>query len=68
MKDLIITIRDFREIGVCPKSRYWFEKHGLDWRDFVKNGISLETLRATGDQQSNVDRVEAAARRRLNGR
>ena len=68
MSDLIITIRDFREARIWPRARHWFEKNGLDWRDFVRNGIPVSNLRAIDDQQTNVDRVEAAARRRLNGR
>lgn len=36
--------------GFCRgKSRAWAERNGLDWRDFVKNGIAIETLEATGD-------------------
>lgn len=65
---LIVTIRDFREAGICPRARFWFEEKGLDWRGFVKNGIEADKLRATGEQLTNLERVEAAARRRLNGR
>jgi hypothetical protein len=66
--DPIITLTDFRTVGICPKARtVFFEKHRLDWKVFVRDGIALSILRATGDHQSNVDRLEAAARRRLNG-
>jgi len=60
-----ITINDARAAGICPRQRFFFERHGLDWRDFVKNGIELEKLRATGDMQDQIDRVEKAARERL---
>lgn len=60
-----ITIDDFRSAGICPRARHWFVRHGLDWRAFVKDGIDLADLRSTGDAQSYVDRVEAAARERL---
>ena len=66
-EDIIITIADFRVVGICPRSRHWFAKHGLDWKSFVKNGIPLSELRATNDHQANVDRLEAKARERLNG-
>lgn len=36
--------------GFCVgKSRLWFQRHGLDWRDFCRNGIDAEVLIATGD-------------------
>ena len=57
MTDLIVTTRHLftipgysRRRGFCRgKSRDWFERHGLDWRDFARNGIPAETLEATGD-------------------
>lgn len=39
-----------RRKGFCRgKSRAWFERHGLDWRSFVRDGIDSGTLEATGD-------------------
>jgi hypothetical protein len=36
--------------GFCRGgSRDWFVAHGLDWHDFVKNGIDSAKLEATGD-------------------
>lgn len=64
---MIVTIADFRRAGICPRARLWFERHGLDWRDFVRNGIDIEDLRATGDHQDAVERVARAAMERLNG-
>lgn len=60
-----ITIEDFRPAGICPRARFWFARHGLDWRDFVKNGIDLANLRATNDAADYVDRLEKAAKERL---
>lgn len=60
-----VTIDDMRAAGICPRARFWFDRHGLDWRDFAKNGIDIEKLRATGDQQAQIDRLEQAARVRL---
>lgn len=36
--------------GFCvPLSRTWFKRQGLDFRDFIRNGIDAEILLATGD-------------------
>lgn len=37
-------------VGYCASgSRQWWAAHGLDWGDFLTNGIDAERLRATGD-------------------
>lgn len=46
---LIITVADLRRSGVCPDARHFFTRHGLSWRDFVRNGIDAEALLQTGD-------------------
>lgn len=54
---LIVTTRHLFTIpgfskrgGFCRgKSRAFFDAHGLDWKDFVTNGIAAEKLEATGD-------------------
>ena len=36
--------------GFCRGgARAWFAAHGLDWGDFVRNGIAAEAIEATGD-------------------
>jgi hypothetical protein len=36
--------------GYClPKTRRWFEQHGLDFRAFVREGVDEQVLLATGD-------------------
>lgn len=36
--------------GFCRGgSKQWFAAHGLDWADFVRNGIPAERMEATGD-------------------
>lgn len=65
----LIRVADLRASGVCPRARLWFEKHGLDWRDFVRNGIDGEKLAATGDAIAVRVVEEARARRGVvNGR
>ena len=61
----IITMKDLRACGICPESKRWFVEYGLDWRDFVRNGIPVEKLRATGDIPSLINRLEAAAKERI---
>ena len=45
----------------CPAAgRQWFAAHGLSWRDFVREGIAVETLEQTGD----LPGIEVARRAR----
>ena len=37
--------------GYCAAGcREWFSAHGLNWADFVANGIDAAELAATGDE------------------
>lgn len=75
---MIVTYRHYRTIpsregtGYCRgKGQAWFERHGLDFRDFVRNGIAEETLLATGDgmaQQLVAWARECEARGAAHGR
>ena len=50
MSEIIITIAHVRAVGLCVNgSRTWFERHGLDFRAFLREGLDAETLLATGD-------------------
>jgi hypothetical protein len=52
-----VTIDHFRTVpghgpkpGFCAAGgRAWFKRHGLDWSDFVRNGIDAERLLRIGD-------------------
>lgn len=45
-----VTISDVRQTGHCVLGiRQWFDRHGLDFADFMRNGIDAETLLATKD-------------------
>lgn len=54
---MIVTLRHLRTIpyfrsrpGFClPKARTWFRDHGLDFADFIRNGVDENALLATGD-------------------
>lgn len=42
----IVHHRHCRELGYCNRGlRQWFAREGLDWADFLKHGISADTLR-----------------------
>lgn len=45
-----VYMRDLRKLKYCSRgARVFFVKHGLSWRDFLKNGIPAKDLDATGD-------------------
>jgi hypothetical protein len=52
-----VTIAHLRSVpgftarrGFCASgARAWFQRHGLDWSEFVRHGIDAEQLVATGD-------------------
>lgn len=61
---MIVLHSDLIACRFCNKgSRKFFEKHGLDWATFVKEGIPEEKLLATGDAMA-LQVVEAARGRR----
>lgn len=60
---MIITMRDVRAAKMCSRgARKFFERHNLDWSDFIKNGIDAEKLLSTGDAMA-VRVVEVAGGR-----
>lgn len=67
MDDLVITITDVRRAGHCVSgARRWFERHGLDFRHFLKHGIPAADMLATGDAQGRQV-VERTVARRAEG-
>lgn len=45
-----ISIADIRAAGHCVKGvREWFERHDLDFRGFLKDGIEEEEFVSKGD-------------------
>jgi hypothetical protein len=56
-------MRHLRAAGLCADSKIWWKDNGLDWRDFVKNGIPGETLIATGDPLALKPVIAARAER-----
>jgi len=63
---MIIRIDDMRRAGHCVRGvRGWFATHGLDFRDFLENGIEADQLVATGD--ALAERVVKLAEERRGG-
>ena len=47
---MIITMEHIRQAKMCSRgTRKFFQSNGLDWSDFLKNGIEEEKLASTGD-------------------
>ena len=45
-----IYMSDIRASFMCSSgARAFFDKHGLSWSDFLKQGVSVEDIVATGD-------------------
>jgi hypothetical protein len=48
---MIVRVQDCQEMGYCMRRvRPWFVTHGLDFVDFVRNGIEENDLLATDDE------------------
>ena len=44
--------KHIRMAGMCliPGAKSFAERYGLDWKDFVKNGIEVSKVIETGDE------------------
>lgn len=61
MTEIRATMRHIRHCRMCSRgTRAFFEKHGLDWTEFLKHGVLVEVLEATGDAMAK--QVADAAR------
>jgi hypothetical protein len=48
--DRRVTIDDVRAAGHCVRgAREWFDRHGLDFRSFLREGIDEAEFLASGD-------------------
>lgn len=48
--ELRATITHLREVNYCARgARAWFARHNLDWSAFLRQGIPVAHLEATGD-------------------
>lgn len=66
LASITVYIDDVRAAGFCARGiKTWFDGQNLNFREFIKRGVSSDVLLKTQDPQA-VLAVEAA-RRRLNG-
>lgn len=50
MSEVKVVMRDIRAAKMCSQgARAFFERHDLDWGEFLKNGVDVELIEATGD-------------------
>lgn len=50
---MIIFVADLRRAKMCMRgSKEFASRNGIDWQDFLKNGIDAELLRATDDKMA----------------
>lgn len=63
----VCWMRHLRTAKICSGgARSWWPRNGLDWNDFLKNGIPGEKLLETGDPFAR--RVVEIARAERDGR
>lgn len=49
-EDITVRMEHIRQARLCSRgARAFFERHGLDWRQFLREGIPASELAATGD-------------------
>lgn len=61
-----IIIDDLRVsgIGTCPRAREWFERNGINWKDFKGEGLDADRVRDIKEGSSYIARVIKAAEER----
>lgn len=46
----IVRMEHVRACNYCSRgARAWFERYGLDWQDFLQNGLPASTFETIGD-------------------
>lgn len=67
---MMVTVlhRHIRQLGYCNKgARVFFERHGLNWADFMANGISADVLGQIDDDMARCA-IAQAEREQQDGR
>ena len=50
-----VRIKHVRQAKLCASgTRVWFQRHGIDYTDFLKNGIDAEKILTLGDHFGNT--------------
>lgn len=61
---VLVRMEHVRAARMCSRgARAFFERHGLDWQTFLKEGVPAESLEATGDAMA-IQVVEVARGRK----
>lgn len=64
-----IFVRHLRKAGIClDVKKQYFDVHGLDFKQFLREGIEVEKLREIGDRLDMIDLLEKAAQEEENGK
>ncbi len=59
-----VTIQDARELGFCVGgTRTFMDRHGLDFKAFLRDGLDAADLLATGDAMAERVVVHAQGKR-----
>lgn len=68
---VMVRMSDVRAVHMCSGgARAFFRRHNLDWSAFLKEGLPVETIEATGDAMALRCAAHArarAARESVNG-
>lgn len=63
-EQVLVKMEHIRAARMCSRgARTFFERHGLDWQKFLKDGLPAEALEATGDAMA-LQVVEVARGRK----
>lgn len=58
---IIVRVEHLQQVGLCVRgARQWFRLHDLDFALFLREGLPIEVIEATGDALAL--KVAAAAR------
>jgi len=50
MSEVRVTMRHVRQCKMCSRgARAFFDRHGLDWTEFLRAGLPVEVIEQTGD-------------------
>lgn len=62
MNDVTLTMAHFRHLKYCSRGvREFFSKYGLDYSDFLRNGISAEKLLRVSNNDAMVAKAVEVA-------
>ncbi|WP_288959811.1 hypothetical protein [uncultured Sulfitobacter sp.] len=66
--NMIVTINDVRKAGYCAGgARGWFRANGMDFNDFLRNGIAADDFLEQGDHLAQDVVVKKISRESGNG-